>query len=119
MLSMTKGVPEFDSVQNQDTECLSPSFRRPLSLNKGLQDKLENKRALVDRKRKKGFCNVFLAFSFTYPLKVHGRRKQASTEAHVPMHSGLPRRYLIQLIDFEARYAMLWSETVTNRTRVE
>ena len=55
MLSMTKGVPEFDSVQNQDTECLSPSSRRPLSLNKGLQDKLENKRALVDRKRKKAF----------------------------------------------------------------
>ena len=95
VLSMTKGVPEFDSVQNQDTECVSPSSRRPLSLNKGLQDKLENKRALVDRKRKKGFCNVFLAFSFTYPLKAHGRRKQASTEAHVPMHSGLPRRYLI------------------------
>ena len=70
VLSMTKGVPEFDSVQNQDTECLSPSFRRPLSLNKGLQDKLENKRALVDRKRKKAFV-MFSSHFLLHTLLKH------------------------------------------------
>ena len=55
MLSMTKGVPEFDSVQNQDTECLSPSYHDYIRLKSVIQDELKNKRALVDRKRERAF----------------------------------------------------------------
>ena len=55
MLSMMRGVPEFDSVQNQDTECLSPSYHDYIRLKSVIQDELKNKRALIDRKRERAF----------------------------------------------------------------
>ena len=106
MLSMMKGVLEFDSVQNQEAWCLLPPplsspSRRLLSLNKET-DKLENNRALVDRKREKDFVML----SSHFPL--HTRFKHLVGEnKSIQKPTYLCTAVFQGDIDFVRRYVML------------